>query len=195
MSALVVRRITGPAAEPISLATAKLHCHAGDDEDAVLNILIAAARERAEHVLGRSLITQTWERVLDAFPADNGAIELPNPPILAIASVKYLEAVAGAETTLDSSSYVLDKDSEPGWLVPATDVEWPDTYDTVNAVRVRYTAGYDADGTLCPANIKHALLIGVAEGYRNREEGEIVDWKADGAFMALLQRHRLNLGL
>ncbi len=190
---IVLRLITPPAAEPVSLVTAKLHCHAGDDEDAILTLAISMARERAEHILGRSLITQTWERVLDAFPDGDGAIELLNPPVQSITSIKYLEAVAGVETTWDASNYVLDKDSEPGWVLPAG-VDWPATYDTVNAVRVRYVTGYDADGTLCPANIKFAILVGVAEAYLNREEG-VANFKPDGAFTNLLQRYKLNLGV
>lgn len=195
MSVITINRITGPAAEPVSLALAKAQCHAGDDEDALIELYISAAREAAEHILGRALITQTWERVLDAFPSDNGAIELLNPPIIAVTSVTYLEAVAGASTVLASSAYVLDKESEPGYIVPATDTEWPDTYDTVNAVKVRYTAGYDADGTLCPTNIKHAILLRVAEAYRNREEAAHIGINPGSAFHNLLQRQRVNLGL
>lgn len=187
-----LKTITGPATEPISLADAKAHCHAGDDEDAVITLYIAAARERAEFVTGRRFITQTVERVLDSFPTAN--IELPGSPVQSITSVKYLEAVAGVETTMPGADYVLDKDSEPGWLMPAYGTQWPSTHPTALAVRVRYVAGW-ADAASVPANLRYALLLGVGEAYLNREESTAVQFDPRGAFNNLLQKHRLNLGL
>lgn len=187
-----LKTITGPATEPISLVDAKAHCHAGDDEDTIITLYIAAARERAEFITGRRFITQTVERVLDSFPA--GDIELPGSPIQSITSVKYLEAVAGVETTLANTEYRLDSDNEPGWLIPAYGTEWPDTYDTALAVRVRYIAGW-ADAASVPANIRYALLVGIGEAYQNREEGTAAKFDPCGAFINLLQKHRLNLGL
>jgi hypothetical protein len=50
-------------------------------EDSVLNMIIAAARRYAEHVLSwRSFITQTLELWLDEWP-DEDYIELPQPPV------------------------------------------------------------------------------------------------------------------
>ena len=187
-----LKTITGPATEPISLVDAKAHCHAGDDEDTLIQIYIAAAREHAEFVTGRRFITQTVEKVLDAFPSQN--IELPGSPIQSITSVKYLEAVAGAETTMPGSDYVLDKDSEPGWLIPAYGTSWPATYATALAVRVRYVAGW-ASAAEVPANIRYALLLGVGEAYQNREESSAVNFNPTGPFCNMLQKHRLNLGL
>lgn len=190
---ITLKLITAPSTEPISLTDAREHCAAGTDNDSTLAIYIAAARECAEHILGRSLLTQTWERVLDAFPADNGGIELLMPPVASIVSVKYLEEVAGVQTTMASTDYVLDNDSEPGWLVPATDIDWPDTYDSVNAVRVRYIAGV-ATAAEVKAAIRHAILLRVGEAYRFREEADFV--KNDSrAFMNLLAAHRINLGI
>lgn len=187
--------ITPPATEPISLVEAKLHCHGEDNEDALFTgIYIPAAREFAEFFTGRCMITQTVERVVDVFPAEGGGIELPGSPLQSITSVKYLEAVAGVETTMPSTDYVLDKDSEPGWLLPAYGTVWPDTYNTALAVRVRYVAGW-ANAAAVPANIKMALLLGVAEAYTNREESKAVKFNPTGAFATMLQKHRLTLGI
>jgi uncharacterized phiE125 gp8 family phage protein len=190
--AISLNLIAGPALEPITLSLAKQHCRAADDEDEVINLAIGAAREHAEHILGRALITQTWERVLDAFPGEKG-IELFMPPVQSVTSVKYVD-LAGVQQTLSSGQYALDKDSEPGWVVPAAGFDWPSTYDTINAVRVRYVAGYDNDGVLVPKAIKHALLLGVSEFYENRSASS-VEFCSAGAFVNLLQRYRLNLGL
>ena len=67
---MTLKLITAPAAEPVLLADAKLHLrvdHIADDD--LITSLITAAREAAEHLTGRALITQTWERVLGAFPS------------------------------------------------------------------------------------------------------------------------------
>ena len=87
--------IAAPILEPMTLAEAKLHLRVdGTDEDDLITALIVAARRRAEHLLTRALITQTWELTLDEFPAAD--IQLPKPGVLSIVSVKYLDS-AGVE--------------------------------------------------------------------------------------------------
>lgn len=138
-----LKLITAPAAEPVSLADAKAHLrvdHAADDD--LIAALIAAAREDAEHRLGRALVMQTLEQVCDAFPAD-GDIELPNPPLASVTSVKYLDS-DGVEQTLSTSLYDVDSDSAPGEIHRAYGVTWPSTRCVENAVRARYVAGYAA---------------------------------------------------
>lgn len=161
---MTTRLIIEPAIEPVTLAEAKSHCRVDHvDEDDLIGMYISAAREQCEHILGRSLAQQTWETVLDCFPQYD--IELFNPPIVEITSVKYIDALLGLESTLNSNQYVLDKDSEPGWLMPAAGITWPATADVANAVRVRYTAGYAS----VPKAIKHWILLAVGEWYKSRE--------------------------
>jgi uncharacterized phiE125 gp8 family phage protein len=157
--------ITAPATEPVTLAEAKLHCKVdGTEDDALITALIAAARQQAEHRTGRALITQTLEVVLDAFP---DAVKLPMPPAVSITSIKYIDMV-GVQQTLDTSAYSLDKDSQPGWVTPAYDTNWPETYNVPNAVRVRYVAGYGTAADV-PQSIKAWILMAVAALYTQRE--------------------------
>ncbi|GCL61495.1 head-tail connector protein [Pseudaquabacterium pictum] len=161
--------ITPPTTEPISLEEARLQCRitAGDTtEDALLNLYIQAAREAAEHELGRALLEQAWELTLDAFPA--GEISLGRGKALAITSVKYLD-VAGALQTLDPGAYTLDAATLPGWLLPAADTSWPATASVVNAVRIRFTAGYGATAASVPAAVRQWLLVTLAALYSQRE--------------------------
>lgn len=165
---MTTRLITAPTSEPVSLAEAKLHLRVDHNaEDTLIQALVTAAREQCEHILGRSIMPQTWELVLDTFPAD-GDIELSNPPIISIASVKYIDANTGTEVTLASNQYALDKDSEPGWLMPESGITWPATYAAANAVRVRYQAGY-ADAASVPVSIKNWILLAIGVWYQNRE--------------------------
>lgn len=181
--------ITGPATEPVSLQEVKLQCKEdGVEQDALISLYIKAAREMAEHELGRVLITQTWELTLDSFPA--GEIELPLTPLQSITSVKYLDPAA-AEQLLASTAYSLDKDSLPGWLIPAAGTSWPSTLDAANAVRIRIVGGY-ADAAAVPENIKLWILAHVATWFRNRESvnvGNIVT-KMPG-LDGLLDRYRV----
>jgi uncharacterized phiE125 gp8 family phage protein len=163
---MTLKLITAPATEPVTLAEAKAQCRVdASDEDALITALIAAARQEAEHALGRALITQTWERVIDAFP--EAEIELGMPPVASIVSVSYVDT-AGNTQSLSAAAYLLDGDREPGWLLPAAGYTWPSTLDTANAVRVRFTAGY-GNAAAVPQAIKTWLLMRIATLYKFRE--------------------------
>jgi uncharacterized phiE125 gp8 family phage protein len=155
-------KITDASSEPITLAEAKLHLRVdGSEEDALITDLIKTVRVACEGECHRTMVTTTWELVLDAF---SPALKLQHPPIIDVVSVKYLD-LNGAEQTLDPQDYVLDKEQDPGWIVPAVDKAWPDTYERINAVRVRYRAGY----TTVPAPLKQWMLLHLGHYYKNRE--------------------------
>jgi uncharacterized phiE125 gp8 family phage protein len=158
-----IKVITPPAAEPVSLAEAKLHLRVdGSDDDALITRLISAAREQAEHELDRSVAPQTLELRLDAFPS--GAIRLPRGPVTEIVSVVYVDA-DGAEQTIAGTNYSIDDAQIDAWLLPDYDYDWPSTRDEANAVRVRYAAGW----TTCPSAVKQWILLAVGTMYAYRE--------------------------
>lgn len=163
---MTLKLITPPAIEPVTLAEAKAHLRCGDDEDSLITALIQTAREECEHRTERSLITQTWERVLDFFPPVE--IELGRPPVQSIVSITYYDA-AGALQTMDSADYSLDVDLKPGWVSPAYGTVWPNTYDMPNAVRVRFLAGYGDTAADVPATSKAWMLLRIGTLYKHRE--------------------------
>jgi len=132
--------------------------------DPMLGMLITAARAVAENITGRSLITQTWEQVLDKFPAKE--IEIGMLPIQSITSVKYYDENSVLQT-MSSGDYVLDQDTLPGWVLPAQDVSWPSTLDMAQAVIIRFIAGYGAAGSSVPANIRMWISAQCAAAYNN----------------------------
>lgn len=134
---------------------------AGDDLE--LELMIAAMADRAGQETGRSVAKVEWSLSLDAFPS--GEIRLPWPPLVSVQSVQYIDA-GGLPQTLPESQYVLDAESEPGWLLPAADTDWPATKDCANAVTVAYTAGY---GAACPEAIRLWMLAYIAAHHRSRE--------------------------
>ena len=160
-----LRRLVDAATEPISTAEAKAHLRVTSaTDDTLIDGLVKVCRLVAENELRRSILPQTWQKTLDVFP---GAIELPYPPATSVTSIKYLDS-AGVQQTLAATEYTLDELSEPGWIVPAYNVTWPDTYATINAVEVVYVAGY-ANAAAVPQSIKQWILLHVGHLYENRE--------------------------
>jgi len=162
------RRAGPPAEEPITLAEALVQLReAGDgaENDAYITGLIEVVRLACEDRIERSLISTPWLLRLDAFP---DAIELRQPPIIAVQSVQYLDE-DGVLQTLSPAGYVLDNASEPGYLVPAPDAAWPATQSgAINAVRVSYTAGYGVTGASVPAPLRQWMLLALTELYETR---------------------------
>ncbi len=164
-----LKLITGPAAEPVTLTEAKSQCRVdGTTEDTFITALIVAAREAAEGVLQRALINQTWELVLDAWPAGD-RIELPRPPLSSVTSIKYTD-IDAVEHTMSSSDYLVDTDSEPGKIVLKWSASWPSvTLREAAAIRVRFVAGYGSAAAAVPAKVKQAIQLLVGHYYENRE--------------------------
>lgn len=131
-------RLISTTTEPVTAAEVKTLINLdGTDHDARIALLIPALRQRAEQITGRSFAVNTWQIKMDSFPAE---IRLLWPPIASVVSILYLDS-DGVSQTLDAADYSVDIHSEPGWVLPAADTDWPDTYDTANAVTVNYTAG------------------------------------------------------
>ena len=159
--------VTGPAAEPVTMAEVKLHLRIDDNaDDVLLGALITTARQHAENITRRSLVTQTWKLVLDHFPA--GVITLGHAPVNSVSSVLYLDS-DGVEQTLNAASYKLDKITEPCRLVPAYGTTWPSTREEINAVSITYSCGYGAPEAV-PESIKRWMLLRLGALYENREE-------------------------
>lgn len=166
MTLLNLALITPPATEPITLTEAKAHVRVtASTEDTLLTALIVAARQFVEEETSRALITQTWERQLDDWPA---FVRLPRPPALAITSIKYVDE-DGTEATLASTAYTLYANVEPGHLVIDGD-ELPTGVVLADyaGVRIRYTAGYGAAAAV-PQALKQAMLLLIGHWYLNRE--------------------------
>jgi uncharacterized phiE125 gp8 family phage protein len=159
-------KITDATVEPITLAEAKLHLRVdGATEDALITALVTATRTACEHRCQRTLLQTTWELTQDGF---TDALRLEYPRIIAVTSVQYRDA-AGVLQTLAGTEYLLDADSEPGYVVPAYGKSWPYTYEQINSVKVRYTAGYGTTADKVPAPLKQWILLHIGHYYKNRE--------------------------
>lgn len=88
-----------PAAEPVTLAEAKLYLRVdGNEEDRLINDLIQSARQQIEQWLRRSLVTQGW-KLSQRFVAGQ-CLRLSLGPIQMIESVSVI--LNGQATSLTS---------------------------------------------------------------------------------------------
>lgn len=140
--------------------------------------------------LGRCLMPQTWEYRAPYFGGD---LLLPLPPLRSIVSVSYLDG-AGDQQTLDAAAYrFIAETSRPSRLVAvAGPTSWPSLAIASDAVRVRFTAGYD-DAAAIPGPIKTWIKLRTAQFYENREAvvvGTIVTPLP--GMDALIERYRIQ---
>lgn len=173
--------VTAPAEEPLTVAEAKLHVKAGDDEDDLIDTLITAARELAESYTHRFFVTQTWDERLRDFPSWQDAIAVPGPPLQSVTSVTYVDP-GGATQTWSPSLYLVDNPqgahARPGRLEPVFGQIYPVTRRQLNAVTIRFVAGYGAASAV-PGGLKAAMKLLIGNWWRNREAGQIIRGSAD----------------
>ena len=179
--------VTPPAGEPVTLLEAKQHLRVDvDDDDALIGSLIAAARQAAETITGRQLMTARWKLVLDAFPgatfahAGTGAtfslpahaVLLAKCPVQSVISIEYLD-MNGTLQTMHAEDYVLDAACEPARLSPAFGKSWPPTLPQIGAITVTFDAGYGLASAV-PEGIKSWIKLRVGSLYGHREEVSVL---------------------
>lgn len=165
-------RVTPPSSEPVSLEVAKQHLRVEhDDDDAVVTLCIASAREWCETYLDATLLYSKWKMTFDYFPVE---VRLPKPPMAAHADyddvvVTYTDDANGV-TTLDASEYRVDREGLPGILRPLYSGSWPPHRADFNACSVTWWAGYGETGDSLPESIKVAVLMLMTHFYEDRSE-------------------------
>jgi uncharacterized phiE125 gp8 family phage protein len=190
--------VTAPAKSPVGLAEAKSWARIETgDEDALILGLIEAARGYLgdlDGYTGLAFITQTFDYSLDAFPACG--FTLPRWPVQSVASITYIDS-AGASQTLSALAYQVDTKSMPARIAPAYGTTWPSTRTILNAVTVRFVAGYGDDPGDVPAPLRAAIMALVAHWYENREPVNIgnITTPLPWHVAQLVAPHRLTTGV
>ena len=179
--------VTSPAEEPVSLADAKLHLRVDfTDDDALITALISAARQAAEMLTGRQIVTARWKLVLDSFPGPSlmgvpagepfslpgHAILLPKSPVASVLSIQYLD-MSGAWQTMPATDYTVDAACEPARITPVFGKIWPITLPQIAAVAVTFDAGYGSPASV-PEGIKAWVKLRIDSLYNHRGETAVV---------------------
>lgn len=193
--------VSPPAICPVSLLEVKRHVRAVDfdDDDEMLALYLKAATNNAETFTGRAFIDQIIDYYVDSYPTNGSTwIELPKPPLI------EMIGVFGGETEYPADSYVLDTASRKARIGIPSGGSWPQNVaGSLNAMRVRYRAGYVVDPEESPtvhnvpSDIKAAILLEVGHLYANRESvnvGNIVT-PLPLAWEHLLRPYRVHLAL
>lgn len=163
---MTAKLITAPAAPAVSLPDAKANLRIEADDtalDGLIEAWVLGITEHAEHLTGRSFVSQKWRLTLPAFPAclhDQGAIRLPSSPLIDVTAFKYVDP-AGAEQTLTGDAYTVDGD----YLLPAYGTSWPATRMQAAAVTIEGTFGYGVDDTMVPYGIRLYILAKLVEQF------------------------------
>jgi len=194
-----LKLITAPPVLPVTVAEAKraIRAEEFDDDDTYIEALIRVATDYLDGpngILQRALVQQTWDLYLDSFPSNE--IRIPLSPLREVVHIKY-DDDNGDEQTVSTADYTVDTIRQPGWVLPSQEASWPTTFNGVNAVRVRFTAGYepssDSPSDLTagvPPQIKQWILLNVGLHYAQREPIAVgtvaanLSWIAD----ALIER-------
>lgn len=148
--------ITGPAAEPVSAETAMQQLRIDDEANApLIEEALRSSRQDAEFELGRSLITQTRQVTLTAWPNSErfgSALLLDRPPVQSISEVRYW---GGSDwLVLPDDQYTLERlDRLHHLLIPVSG--WPTLGARPGArVRITYVAGFGPAGDSVPQVIR-----------------------------------------
>jgi hypothetical protein len=181
-----LKRITGPAIEPVTVSDVKLYAHISHSvEDDIITSWIKTARKIAEDFLKRVFISQLWEMSFDSFP--NVPFDIPISPLLQLRSIIYYgtdnteytlyydgtnpvsTTEEGGDEPTTNSDFIIDLSGDPGRVALAYCKTWPTTeLRSIDAVRIRFFSGYGLTAADVPDNIKDAIYLYCAYCNENR---------------------------
>jgi uncharacterized phiE125 gp8 family phage protein len=195
---MTVEITTQPATEPLTVQEVKDFLKVdGNDDDALIEVLIKAAREWAEATTGRSWLSQTAKEYWDKWPLSTvppyGEWRLGKTPVSSVTSIQYIDE-NGVTQTWAAANYTADTKSVPARIFPTEDVDYPDLGQYPNAVICTYVVGAAAPASV-PATVKVGMLNKIAFWYENREDipvNESGNHKVRSADAVLFQ-HRTTL--
>lgn len=134
-----------------------------DDE---IDMLIEAARERAEHHQNRDLVAKQWDLTLDAFPA--GAIELRDG-LSTVDLVRYRDSDGVYTTLVVNTDYIVD--TVRCLIMPPYGDTWPSfTAWPTSAVLVRFTV---AAPNAFPERLKKGMKLLISHWFNGKLPFEI----------------------
>ena len=160
--------LTPPMVEPVTVADLKAHARIdGISDDALLGGLNKAARGWCEKFTRRAFVDQTWQLWLSKGP-ESDFINLPRAPLIAVTGCQVFDD-NDTPTLWSALNYFVDLPA--GRLVLRTGSVWPPLSRAANGFEVTYRAGYGADGSSVPEEIKLAIKQLALHWYEYRGEG------------------------
>lgn len=172
-----LRLVTDATAEPVTVDELKIHLRLDTTyttEDDLLTGLIKIARKEAENRTRRACLPQTWKLTIDDFEDDMVLNVSPLSTETTDIAITYLDETSGDSTSLASTYFRIDADSEPGRIRLGYESDWPSVYPVKGAVQVTFKAGYPVTTVApvtdtCPESIEQWIKMRAAGLYEMRE--------------------------
>lgn len=153
-----------PDIEPVESEEAMAYLRIDNEEDYdLVDGMIVTAREACEAYTGRALISQEWTLWLDG-PYPPPVVALPRAPLIEVVEVARHDET-GTAHPLDPAAYFVDTAGEPGRLVLRVAVP---AGRAVNALSVRFRAGYGENRSAVPRALRQGMLAHIAALYEAR---------------------------
>lgn len=165
---------------PLDLTLVKDHLAVdGTDNDTLIETLMLSAIRWAEGAMRRTIYARSHVWVLKEFPSDyRQEIRLPRGKTQSVESITYRNSqttytLAGPSGSPGGSDWQEDlRGDDGGLLMPPQASVWPIVdFDYVAPVAIAFTAGWLAAEV--PADITHALLFAVSDGFDTRGSADI----------------------
>ncbi len=179
--------ITGPAAEPVSLAEMKAWLRLdGEEEDTLVAALLTAARLTVEAASARFLLTQTWRLVHDAWPA-GGIIPLAQGPLVDVVAIRVY-AGNGVAQTVPTAALIASRARDPAELRLAGPVPAPGR--SREGIEIDLVFGYGASPSDVPAPLRQAVRMLTARWFEHRGDARERDRGLPAEIVALIAPYR-----
>lgn len=165
MGSIIAEVVTGPIAEPVTVAEAKKQLEIATNDathDQHIASLIQEAREQWENDTGS--VTTTRSLVIKTQSIYDG-MRFPITPVSSVSLIQYYNT-ANQSANWSSSNYQLHAGKY--LRIPST-ATVPATYARWDAWSITFVAGYSADGSLVPAIAKRAMLLLIGHYFENRD--------------------------
>jgi uncharacterized phiE125 gp8 family phage protein len=165
---------------PVTLDEVKRFCRQefliGDtSQDDMITMFINAAIDCFEKISRRTLMKTGFRTYRDCWYQ---CYELRKSPLDTIDAVKYFDSDA-VEQIVDSSEYYIDEDPAYSLIVFDVDYSFPALRaNRPNQITIDFTAGYAADESEVPSDIKTALLQHICFMSENRGDCACGDMSA-----------------
>lgn len=161
-------RTVAPTAYPVSLPEVKANARVDESaEDALILSYVAAAVDYLDGprgILGRALLTQTWEAKLSDFSLP---IWLPLYPVQSISSIQYYDE-DNALQTWASSNYRLAASHYETRIDLTENSTFPTVYNRPDAITITAVAGYGDSAADVPEDVRLAILLMASHFVDNR---------------------------
>lgn len=156
--------ITPASSLPVSVADAKTYCGiTHSSHDTLIEKLIWSASRAFENGANVCLTSQTWDLVLSSEEVKE-RIEFLKYPVKGITSISYYDSDNTSQSlTSSNEDYISFINGRPATIDFIVD-ETPTTYDRVDAMTIRFLAGYST----IPYDIYNAIAAYVYYYYENR---------------------------